>query len=126
VKSGDRQWRSSGPTSINSPAVGGGTVYVVRGDGTLLALNGQTGSEEWRSRPGLAGGSSSWAFSSPAVGGGEVCVSSDDGWLHAVDADTGRTAWRFSTGAGVLTSPVISNGVVYVGSDDGYLYAVKE
>jgi outer membrane protein assembly factor BamB len=124
VKSGRRQWVSrmfsqETMARFTSPAVGDGAVYIPRGDGTVFALDGQSGRERWNSRKGLAG------EATPAVGDGTVFVGGDHGWLHALDADTGRTAWRFETGAGALTSPVISNSMVCVGSDDGCLYVVK-
>jgi len=112
-----------GEMVITSPVVSHGVVYCASSDGRLLAVDGQNGTEEWRSGPGLAG-----HFSSPAVAGPEVpevYVGSDDGILHALHVITGNETWQFSTGAGRLSSPAVSNGVVYVGSDDGYLYAVK-
>jgi outer membrane protein assembly factor BamB len=106
---------------ITSPVVLHGVVYCASSDGRLLAVDGQNGTEEWSSGPGLAG-----HFSSPAVASGpEVYVGSDDGILHALHVITGNETWQFRTGAGRLSSPAVSNGVVYVGSDDGYLYAVK-
>jgi eukaryotic-like serine/threonine-protein kinase len=122
--SGKRQWVSrmfsqEVSARCTPPAVGGELVYVTRGDGTLFALDGQSGRERWRSAKGVAG------EATPAVGDGVVCVGNDQGWLDALNADTGRQAWKFSTGDGWLSSPVISHGVVYVGSDDGSLYAVK-
>jgi outer membrane protein assembly factor BamB len=124
AESGKRQWVSrmfSQDTTARytSPAVGGGVVYVTRGDGMVFALDGHSGREKWSSRKGLVG------EATPTVGGGVVCLSNDHGWLHALDADTGRKAWEFKTGAGVLTSPVISKGVVCIGSDDGSVYVVK-
>lgn len=124
AKSGKWRWVSrivcqEPMARFTSPAVGDGVVYVTRGDGTVVALDGQSGRERWNSRKGLAGGAT------PVVLDGLVCVGGDDGWLHALDADTGRIAWTFKTGSGALTSPVVSNGMVCVGSDDGCLYVVK-
>ena len=90
-----------------SPAIGAdGTVYGGADDGTLYALDGDTGAEKW------AVHFPPFVFASPAVTsafGGIVYFGLEDGRLVALHTADGTTAWEF----------------VYFGSNDRFVYAVN-
>jgi outer membrane protein assembly factor BamB/serine/threonine protein kinase len=108
----------TGGAIVSSPAVANGTVYVGSYDGSLYALDAQTGRKLWSFLTG------SHIYSSPAVANGVVYVGSDDYSLYALDAKTGSKLWSFQTGDHIHSSPAVANAVVYVGSDDYSLYAL--
>jgi outer membrane protein assembly factor BamB len=137
------KWKFKTKGEVNSsPAVAGGMVYVGSNDGSLYAIDQQTGSQKW------AAVTKGRVPSSPAVANGLVYFGSYDGYFYAADAVTGRLAWRFrnsgerrfaathlhgSTPIGetmpdpydvYLSSPVVWNGAVYFGSGDGNVYAL--
>lgn len=120
-----QQWRFPIPSSSNvvgSPAVVNGTVYVaVGGPADLLAVDANTGTEQWRFDEGGA------MRSSPAVADGTVYVNSLDPNVYAVNASTGQEQWNFTTGGDGRSAPVVANGTVYVGggSGDNDVYALN-
>ncbi len=117
--------RTIGGTVDSSPGVVGGVVYVGTDDGTVYALDANTGAVRWSY---LTLGA---VESSPAVVGGVVYVGSDDGTVYALDANTGKVRWSLpirEITTSVTTSastPAVVGGVVYVGSWDGNVYAVN-
>ena len=76
-------FETSGPVR-SSPAVSGGLVFVGGTDGSLYALDRETGMERWTADVG------SPISSSPAVGGGLVVFGSRDGVFYAVDSRSGN------------------------------------
>jgi outer membrane protein assembly factor BamB len=130
AKTGSLKWKYETYYAIDrsSPAVSGGTIYVVLSDGNLHALDISTGDFKWKYQ--LDG--SLFVWSSPAVSGGIVYVGSWGGYMYALDAATGDLKWKYKTigtekqGRNeytILSSPAVSGGVVYFGSNDDYVYA---
>ena len=114
----------------SSPALGSdGTVYLGAFDGSLHALDPDTGVSRW-SFP-----TAEHIYSSPALAHdahGEtsaIYIGSADGSVYAVRPD-GTLIWRYFTGEPVRSSPALGrapNGygqIVYVGSSNGKLYAL--
>src|SRR5260370_36616942 len=77
---------------IASSAVAGGTVYVGSTDGSLYALDLDTGTPKWKFN------TKARITSSPAVSGGIVYFESYDGKFYALDAISGQKKWEFQTG----------------------------
>jgi outer membrane protein assembly factor BamB len=112
----DTSWSATTGSSISSPAVANGVVYVGSGY-DLYAFNAQTGAQLWSAPTGYI------IESSPAVANNVVYVGSDDDHLYAFNAQTGAQLWSTLTGNIISPSPAVANGMVYVSSADGYLYA---
>jgi len=93
-------------------AIVDGVAYLQSIEGTVSALNADTGAALWTSQN--VGGD----YSSPAVVNGVVYVGT-----AALDAKTGALLWRYTSGS-TYSAPTVANGVVYVGSDDPNLYAL--
>ena len=113
---------NAGPgIAYSSPAVANGVVYVgsVEPDGSLYAINANTGTLRWRYTTGDD------FISSPAVANGVVYVGCDDHNLYALNASTGTLLWNHTMGYYVESSPTVANGVVYVGSNEGNLWALN-
>ena len=102
------------------PAILDDTVFVPGYDGTLYALERETGniSSIFEDADGaLIGG--------VAVGQDTIYFGSSDGKVYALDVD-GAEAWRqpFETGDGVWSTPTLAGDTLYVTSLDGHLYAL--
>lgn len=102
----------------SSAVVAGGSVYVGAFDGSVVALEGETGKELWRFRAGdtVAG--------TPSVTEGRVFFGSFDNHVYALDAETGQELWRFDAGQPVTTSPLAHDGLVVIGSRSYDLFAL--
>jgi len=113
------KWRSIfGNFAQSSPAVVDGVVYVGPDNGSVYALNADTGDQLWSYNTGVQ-------FDSPAVANGVVYVGSSNGNLYALNASTGAKLWSYATGDQVYSSPAVANGVVYFGSFDHNVYALN-
>ncbi len=96
-------------------------VVVGSEDGTIYALDAESGAERWRV---AAGGP---VVSSPVLVGGQdrgvVAIGSDDGSVIGLDAATGAQRWRYAAGGATEAPLVLDAGTVYVASRDGTVAA---
>jgi outer membrane protein assembly factor BamB len=109
----------------------GGLALIGSGDGTLYALDAESGEERWRFETERR------IRSTPAVADGVAYFGGGDGVFYALDVGSGETRWTFeTTGVGLNSadfgfdrtqiqgSAAIADGTVYFGSRDGSLYAL--
>ncbi|WP_306820033.1 beta-alanine-activating enzyme beta-propeller domain-containing protein [Streptomyces sp. DSM 40750] len=116
---GDLRWkRGTGGPVAPALLAAGGLVYAGSKDGSMYALEAETGKPRWQFSTGNG------VYTCPAVAGGLAYFGSADYHLYAVEVKTGEQRWQFSAGGEVNSSPVVAGGVVYAGSDDARLYAV--
>lgn len=117
---GAQLWAVATDSSLSSPTIANGTVYVGSDDEGVFALNASTGAQIWNA--GIGGGNQ--VYSSPAVSNGLVYVGCYDGKLYALNATTGAVAWTATTGSSISTSsPAVANGMVFIGSLDHDVHA---
>jgi len=103
------------------------------GDGTVYALDLESGQERWRFSTEMR------IRSTPAISGGVVDVGGADGVVYSLGLEDGLVQWSHETeGASLLSedfgfdrksiiaSPAVVEGVVYVGSRDGQMYALDQ
>lgn len=137
------KWKfHTGGYVVSSPALADGSVYFGSTDGTMYAVDRETGTLRWKTATG------SRVVSSPAVADGTVYFGSYDGFFYALDGASGKLKWKFKTSGErrfegkhlhgsepvaetmpdpfdvYLSSPAIWNGSVYFGSGDGNIYAL--
>ncbi|HRP27086.1 MAG TPA: outer membrane protein assembly factor BamB [Burkholderiaceae bacterium] len=96
--------------AVNRTASSGGTFTVAASDGTLLALQADTGTELWRANVGVplaAGVGSDGRYSAVVSRDNELIV-----------VESGRIAWRARLGARVATAPLVAGDRVFVMSVD--------
>jgi outer membrane protein assembly factor BamB len=105
--------------SLSASAVVNGVVYFGSDDGSVYALNANTGATLW------SYATAGQVDSSPAVVNGVVYIGSNDHNIYALNASTGVKQWSFAAGNVVISSPAVANGVVYIGSDDHNMYALN-
>jgi outer membrane protein assembly factor BamB len=127
---------------FSSPAIVAGVVFIGSNDGSLYAIDQETGLQKWSFHTDAR------VPSSPAISNGLVYFGSYDGNFYAVDAATGKLQWKFRNAGErryaathlhgslpvgeampdpfdvYLSSPAVWNGAVYFGSGDGKIYAL--
>lgn len=102
-----------------SPAVADNSIYVPDRNGNLVAIDVQTGREQWRFK------TNGPLSSSPAIAGDTIYVGSRDRHLYAIDMETGQQRWSYRTGNWVASTPTIVGDTVFFGSNDEFVYALE-
>jgi outer membrane protein assembly factor BamB len=115
----DRQirWAFTLPrASAGGPTIAAGTVFVGTSDGSVFAIDEESGGQRWRARTDGA------VLAPPAVSGGRVFAASVLGQdsashLYAWDAQSGKVAWDVAQRQGTAGTSAVtaSGGRVYVG-----------
>jgi outer membrane protein assembly factor BamB len=100
------------------PAVDGGRVFAGAHDGSVVAVDAESGRRVWDADTDLE------LSSGPSVGEGLVVFGTSDGDVVALDALEGAERWRTSIAGEVLAAPAIGGGTVVVRSVDGKLRAL--
>ncbi|MGA9422584.1 MAG: outer membrane protein assembly factor BamB [Rhodanobacteraceae bacterium] len=113
-----------------SPSVVDGRVYAAGIDGTVVAMDAQSGKEIWRVHAGKSTGSlwrlrrgeNSLRWSGgPAVAGDLLVVGGLDGQVHAYSAVDGTARWNVMLSSEVIAPAAIADGIVVVRTNDGHL-----
>ncbi|XID75418.1 outer membrane protein assembly factor BamB [Alkanindiges sp. WGS2144] len=102
-------------SSLRSPAVGNGLVYVATTEGKLQAFNQQTGEKAWEQEA-----LSYRQLSNPVLLGQYVVVGDLDGYLHLLDPTSGNILGRVRSKGEVRTIRVMGNRL-YVATRTGNL-----
>src|SRR5438105_5037593 len=86
------KWKfHAGGYVISSPAVAGSTIYVGSTNGSLYAVDLESGTQKWKFE------AKSRIASSPAIEAGIVYFGAYDGNFFALSASTGEIKWKFAT-----------------------------
>jgi outer membrane protein assembly factor BamB len=121
TSAGDAIWRfDTDSFVVSSPTIVDQTVYVGSNDGSVYALDAETGEKQWEYT-----GSGESVRSSPNVVGGTVYIGDDSGALYALDSDTGEKKWKKDVGINNTNSPVVADGTVYVSGMEQGVYALN-
>lgn len=108
----------TGTTVRSSPVLAGGTAYLCGEDGTVHAVEVQSGDRAWQTQ---VGGD---VVTSPAAVGERVYVTGTDGVVRALEAASGEQRWAVGLDRGVEASPTVVDGTVFVGGNDGRVRAL--
>ncbi len=110
----------AGDSLVGGALAANGFVYIGSSDGSVHAVDAETGLEDWSFKTGDE------VWSTPILDGTTLYVTSLDGKLYALDAATGESLWSFETAAGIAATPALSDadGLVYVGGFDSRLRAI--
>jgi len=112
------QWKTNiSSTWLMPPVLADGILYTGSGNGTLYAVDVQTGEKLW-STDGF-----SQLENSGAVGGDVLVAGGYDGRLRALDRHSGEVLWSFNTVYPVQASPLIVEDHIFVATDHA-LYAL--
>jgi outer membrane protein assembly factor BamB len=109
----------------STPALGDEVLYAVVNKGFLIAVDRETGNEDWV----FEVGEGSW--SSPAIVDGHLIVAGNTGLLRdffiGSDERNPILQWTFKVGNGnIEATPAVWNGMIYLGTRDGFMYAVGQ
>ncbi len=101
------------------PSSDGSRIYAASQDGKVVALNPETGREQWTADldTDLSAG--------PAAAEGAVVVASKDGDVILLDAQSGEEQWRAFIGGETLAHPLIKDDSIVVQSIDNRLQALS-
>lgn len=101
------------------PALQGNILYVAGTDGTVSAVEPDTGKKVWRTSIGHQ--------ISGAVGAGDdiVLVGTPEGEVIALDALTGDQVWTRQLSSEILAPPAVGLGVSVVRTIDGHVYGLS-
>ena len=102
-----------------TPAVDETNIYTASTNGTLVALNKETGREYWRTQTALT------ILTGPAAGNGIVVVGSREGVIAAYRQSDGRLIWNTNLPGEILANPAIGDNRVIVKTVDGYVRALS-
>lgn len=121
LASGAVVWRTRLEDPVRSMvAVDDAGVCVGTTAGDVVALEGDTGAVQWRSRVNA----DYQCWSSPTIADDTVYVGSEDDAAVALDRTDGRELWRFETTAPISGNASVVDGVCYVADDAGTVYAL--
>jgi len=109
-------WSASINSSLSSPTVDGGLVFVGSSDRNVYALNATTGKKVWNYTTASGGEGNLKVVGSPAVASGIVYVGANDNRLYALNETNGHQLWNFSSSS-AIGDPAVANGIVYAPSD---------
>jgi outer membrane protein assembly factor BamB len=127
-KWGREVWRREFKGGVEASALAfKGRIYVPANDGTLSALDLQTGRTLW------SFSSSSENVSAPILDPqtGLLYFQNSQNLVFCLDAESGKQVWLYSRNDGNLmtirgaATPALADGVVYVGFSDGTFAALK-
>jgi polyvinyl alcohol dehydrogenase (cytochrome) len=109
-----------GMFTYGQPTILGDRLYVTSGNGTLFALNAQTGCTYWTFENGTSARTAVSVGPMPAGSGASYAAyfGDDKAVVHAVDADTGKPIWQTKADdhpvARVTGSPTLYKDKLYV------------
>ena len=113
-------WTFQAGDMIESTAtVVDGIVYVGALNGTLYAIDAQTGKQKWTYQV------EGHIKASPSIYNGVVYFGDGDGIFHAVDINTQEAKWQFTTEGEIISSANVVDDRVLFGSYDGFLYCLN-
>lgn len=122
LETGRDRWATSTNSDVLFPPIVGEFVYVVTGDGRLLALDGSDGSEAWSRDLG------GQAVAMPALAEGTVfAVPASGDALTAFDANTGDPQWDFPVGAQRAIGLTIGDDIAFLSAETqtgGIIYGI--
>jgi outer membrane protein assembly factor BamB len=105
-----------------------GHVYVGSREGTLLALDLETGAVAWEEQLGGAVNGRATVTQLPGEDGrggqAVLLVGTDNGELIAIDLDTRTIRWRYQTDGTLRTASIVWQGVVYFVNSRDQVFAL--
>ncbi len=117
-----RRWQFRVPEGSfeATPTIAEGTVFIGDMDGTLYALDLQTGKQKWQWKNELG------FVTAPAYRHERLYLGDIGGDFFCIDAKTGKPVWHFTTDAEINSSANFDAQHVLFGSQDATLYCLDQ
>jgi len=114
---GTERWAFDAETGLynHSPAVAGNTVYQTNGNGTLFAIDIESGLQ-WTYEADI------YVSRGAVVSESAVFFGDNDDTVYAVDRATGSELWTYEVVDPIQSPPTYHDGAVYVSSLDEHIY----
>ena len=113
------KWQKSFAEDAYFPMYADGTLYIGTANGSLLALDPQSGEERWSYDVGDG------PILAVAVANGFIYFGAGSSGFYALSIGDGTLAWSFETDGSVWSSsPLVADDHAYFGSDTGRVYAL--
>ncbi|MBI4898838.1 MAG: PQQ-binding-like beta-propeller repeat protein [Actinobacteria bacterium] len=103
-----------------SPILARGTLYTVRKDSRIYAIDAKTGHRKWTKKVG------SLSAASPGYSRGRIFVVTLSGRIVALNAQNGHIRWARDLGSRSESSPLMLGDSVIFGSESGKLYRLRQ
>lgn len=98
LAAGKERWRLAGQHRLLAPlATDGSHVYAVAGNGTILAIDPESGGVAWASSTGIEPDPDLRRLPQPVVAGDLLITALDQAGLLALRTSTGEPAWRLTS-----------------------------
>jgi outer membrane protein assembly factor BamB len=112
--SGEFDWDMAAPT----PVIDGGTIYVGSGDGSMHAVNAESGQLVWRHEAkGKVRGTA-------VLRGNRLVFGTWDGMVIALDRATGKKQWEWNSRGPIVSSVAVIDDRIVAGNRYGILAAL--
>ena len=109
-----------------APVVGGGMIFAVDTQGTIVAFDAATGARRWTHPLPVAKDLRSVNFGGGAsYEDGKLYATSGTGEVVALKAEDGTEVWRVTPGGPLRGSPTVAFNSLYVMSQDNQIYALS-
>ena len=123
ASSGRRLWSKKYESFSGGPGTNGSLVVAGTIEGALIAVDAETGLENWRARM------SSEVISAPVVSTDTVVAMANDGRTHALKASDGSQIWAVDRGVPLLSlrgnaAPILTSNSVIVAGANGTVTAL--
>jgi len=117
---GDKVWTyKTKDQHRSSPALSENTLVVGCDDGSIYALNADSGELKWQANAAAA------VFATPVLSAGKIFLGSADSMFYALDIKTGVVDWQFKTRSPIYQSASATEERVLVGGSDGQFYCFQ-
>jgi outer membrane protein assembly factor BamB len=114
-------WQVSGNGVISKPIAVEGKVFFVDEQGTVFAVDLDSGGVIWEERIDQVEG----ADVGLAYGDGQLYLAAYDGIVYAIDATNGHIVWSYDSHGGINSSPIIYGNKILIGNWAGQLIALN-
>lgn len=127
-RSGGRVWAAPIGTT-EAPALVDDTLFVMGGDGRLIALQASTGAVYWikqlqrykkeRTQKGRV------SYAGPLIASDKIIVANTRGEVQAIHVQTGEILNTLNLVRPIFLEPVAAQGMIFILTDDADLYAIE-
>lgn len=118
IADGDPDWTTTTDPVFEPLAADDRHIYVGARDGTVHALDAETGAQNWSTTVPT----DEFFGPAPTVVGDEVLVGTDDSVALGLDSRGGSERWTLEVDGRLVTTPAVGESV-FVGDETGRLYA---
>jgi len=107
------------------PAVADGIIYSASRDGTIIAVNADSGDTLWKVEATPDSDESPLLSGGIAVGFNHLYIGTENGQLMAFNIEDGSKVWSKNVEGGVLSTPLLTNNMVVINTTSGVLQALS-